>query len=64
MKLKSEFDNLVSKIKIPGQEVSENLLPSHPFFSCSRAVDGDNIEESSQCGRQAQKRLPGLLTEN
>lgn len=26
MKLKSEFDNLVSKIKIPGQEVSWQTL--------------------------------------
>lgn len=33
LKLKSEFDNLVSKIKIPGSEVSWNLYLVSSIFS-------------------------------
>lgn len=33
LKLKSEFDNLVSKIKIPGQEVSFLMSSIFPFLS-------------------------------
>lgn len=50
MKLKSEFDNLVSKIKIPGQEVSFcAIFLCHPFFSLSHGE-----KENREWRRQAQ----------
>jgi hypothetical protein len=36
LKLKSEFDNLVSKIKIPGADVSEFFLTDLLAFNGSR----------------------------
>jgi hypothetical protein len=64
LKLKSEFDNLVSKIKIPGQEGVSYLFVSYvihffslllalSFFSEGKAQHEGNCEWR----RQAQKEL-------
>ena len=43
LKLKSEFDNLVSKIKIPGQEGVSFLMSSIFFLSLPEDIFGKSI---------------------